>query len=140
VTDDKDRCPNTAAGVSVDEIGCFREITLRGVLFDVNSAELTADAKGQLDKVLADIRSLPADVAAGFQVTIEGHTDSTGSDAYNMGLSQRRADAVDGYLAAGGMKASAMTAKGMGEASPVDTNATREGRANNRRVVIRATR
>jgi OOP family OmpA-OmpF porin len=140
VTDNIDRCPNTPAGTSVDAIGCFREITLRGVLFDVNSAELTAGAKSQLDTVIADLKSLPADVAAGFRISIEGHTDSSGSDAYNQDLSQRRAGAVRDYLVAGGLQASALNATGMGETSPVDSNSTKEGRANNRRVVIKGSR
>ena len=73
-------------------------------------------------------------------VTVEGHTDNTGSEAYNQGLSQRRADAGRQHLVDGGIPASLITAKGMGEGSPVDTNDTAEGRHNNRRVVIRATR
>jgi outer membrane protein OmpA-like peptidoglycan-associated protein len=140
VTDDKDRCPNTPAGTKVDEIGCFQEITLRGVLFDVNSAELTAAARGQLDTVIADLKRLPADVAASFRITIEGHTDSTGADAYNLDLSNRRSGSVRDYLVAGGLPASILTATGKGEAEPVDSNATAEGRANNRRVVIRGSR
>jgi OOP family OmpA-OmpF porin len=71
---------------------------------------------------------------------VEGHTDSTGSDAYNRGLSQRRADAARDYLVEKGLPASIITARGMGEGSPVDSNDTAEGRHNNRRVVIRATR
>ncbi|HEU0226008.1 MAG TPA: TonB-dependent receptor, partial [Steroidobacteraceae bacterium] len=140
VTDDKDRCPNTPAGTKVDEIGCFQEITLRGVLFDVNSAELTAAARGQLDTVIADIKRLPPDVAASFRITIEGHTDSSGADEYNLDLSNRRSGSVRDYLVAGGLPASILTATGKGEAEPVDTNATAEGRANNRRVVIRGSR
>ena len=71
---------------------------------------------------------------------MEGHTDNTGSDAYNQGLSQRRADAARQHLVDAGLPASIVTAKGMGEGSPVDSNDTAEGRHNNRRVVIPATR
>ncbi|MGQ0430144.1 MAG: TonB-dependent receptor domain-containing protein [Gammaproteobacteria bacterium] len=140
VTDDKDRCPNTPRGTQVDRDGCFREITLRGVLFDTNSAELTAAASSQLDTVIADIKGLPADIAANFRVTIEGHTDSTGADAYNLDLSNRRSGSVRDYLVAGGLPASILTATGKGEAEPVDSNSTAGGRANNRRVVIRGSR
>ncbi len=140
VTDDKDRCPNTPAGTKVDAAGCFLEITLRGVLFDVNSAELTAAARGTLDTVIADIKRLPADLAANFRITVEGHTDSSGADAYNLDLSNRRSGSVRDYLVAGGLPASILTATGKGEAEPVDSNATAEGRANNRRVVIRGSR
>jgi outer membrane protein OmpA-like peptidoglycan-associated protein len=140
VTDDRDRCPNTAAGIQVDAIGCFKEVTLRGLLFETNSAELSAEAKTQLDTAATNFKALPADVAAGVSVTVEGHTDNTGSEAYNQGLSQRRADAGRQHLIDAGLPASIITAKGMGEGSPVDTNDTAEGRHNNRRVVIRATR
>jgi outer membrane protein OmpA-like peptidoglycan-associated protein len=140
VTDDKDRCPNTPAGTKVDAVGCFLEITLRGVLFDVNSAELTAAARATLDTVIADIKRLPADLAANFRITVEGHTDSTGADAYNLDLSNRRSGSVRDYLVEGGLPASILTATGKGEAEPVDSNATAEGRANNRRVVIRGSR
>ena len=140
VTDDKDRCPNTAAGIQVDAIGCFREVTLRGLLFETNSAELNSDARTQLDTAAANFKALPADVAAGVSIVVEGHTDSTGSDAYNQGLSQRRADSARQHLVDAGLPGSIITAKGMGEASPVDSNDTAEGRHNNRRVVIKATR
>ena len=140
VTDDKDRCPNTRAGIQVDAIGCFREFTLRGVLFETDSSELSAAARTELDAVVAAYKQLPPDVAAGVKVSVEGHTDSTGADAYNQGLSERRAGAVGGYLTAGGIPASIVSTKGFGEASPTDSNDSAEGRANNRRVVIKATR
>jgi OOP family OmpA-OmpF porin len=140
VTDDIDRCPNTSPGIVVDEIGCFREVTVSGVLFDTSSAQLGAEATGILDTAIANFRALPADVAAGVAVVVEGHTDSTGSEAYNQALSERRAESVRQHLVDAGIPASIITAKGFGEGSPIDTNATAEGRANNRRVVIRATR
>ena len=140
VTDDKDRCPNTSAGIQVDAIGCFREVTLRGLLFETNSAELSADARTQLDTAAANFKALPADVAAGVSIVVEGHTDSTGSDAYNQGLSERRANAARQHMVDAGVPASIITARGMGEGSPMDSNDTAEGRHNNRRVVIKATR
>jgi OOP family OmpA-OmpF porin len=140
VTDDKDRCPNTTPGVAVDAIGCFREVTLRGVLFSTDSAELSADARGQIDRALAQYKTLPADVAAQTRVAIEGHTDNTGSDAYNLALSEKRANMVKDYVASQGVDPSTITAAGAGESNPSDDNSTAEGRLNNRRVVIRATR
>jgi OOP family OmpA-OmpF porin len=140
VTDDKDRCPNTAAGVQVDSVGCFREFTLRGVLFETNSAELGAAGRAELAAVVSEFKRLPADLAAGVKVSVEGHTDSTGSDAYNQGLSERRAGTVGAYLVEAGLPASMVSTSGLGESSPVDTNDTAEGRQNNRRVVIKATR
>jgi len=140
VTDDKDRCPGTTRGVAVDSIGCFREVELRGVLFDTSSAELSAADKARLDEAIGNFKRLPADVAAGTRIEVEGHTDNTGSEAYNLALSQRRADSVKQHLVDGGIAASLITTVGRGFSQPVDTNATREGRANNRRVVVRATR
>jgi iron complex outermembrane receptor protein len=140
VTDDKDRCPNTTPGVAVDEIGCFREVTLRGVLFDTDSAELTSAAKSQIDGALAQYKTLPSDVAAETKVTIEGHTDNTGSEAYNQQLSEKRAGMVRDYAVSQGVPASTITVVGKGESEPTDDNSTKEGRQNNRRVVIRATR
>jgi outer membrane protein OmpA-like peptidoglycan-associated protein len=140
VTDDKDRCPNTTPGVAVDDIGCFREVTLRGVLFETNSSELSAGAKSQIDGAIAQYKTLPPDVAAQTRVTIEGHTDNTGADAYNQQLSEQRANIVRDYIVSQGVAASTVTTVGKGESEPSDDNSTAEGRRNNRRVVIRATR
>ena len=68
------------------------------------------------------------------KVRIEGHTDSKGADAYNMELSQRRADAVKEYLMEHGISEEILVAIGYGETRPVDTNDTAEGRAKNRRI------
>jgi outer membrane protein OmpA-like peptidoglycan-associated protein len=67
-------------------------------------------------------------------VRIEGHTDATGPDAYNQGLSQRRAKSVLNYLVGKGVASSRLQSVGLGESQPVASNATREGRALNRRV------
>lgn len=67
---------------------------------------------------------------------VNGHTDSTGAAAFNRTLSQRRSEAVKGALVRGGMKAGAITAQGLGESDPIESNATADGRAQNRRVVI----
>ena len=67
-------------------------------------------------------------------VTIEGHTDSVGSDAYNKKLSQRRADAVKAYMVKKGIDANRLTAVGYGEEKPIADNATKAGKAQNRRV------
>ena len=67
---------------------------------------------------------------------VEGHTDSRGSESYNQGLSQRRADAVRDYLVKRGYPADRIQSRGKGEGSPIANNASPEGRANNRRVEI----
>jgi OOP family OmpA-OmpF porin len=127
-------------GVAVDEIGCFKEITLRGMLFEFDSEALTAETRGMLDGLVADLKTRPADIVAGTKVAVEGHTDSVGTEAYNQSLSLRRAEAVRQYLIDKGLSASMVVATGAGEASPTDSNDTAEGRQNNRRVVIKATR
>ncbi len=131
VPNDKDKCPNTSRGAVVDETGCvvLAKVKLTGVSFATGSAELTRDAKSVLDNV-ADSLAQRKDV----EVEIAGHTDSTGSDALNQSLSQRRAESARSYLISKGVAADRLTAKGYGESSPVDTNKTAAGRANNRRV------
>lgn len=109
---------------------------LRGVLFDYDSAELTATARGILDGVYADLQDMPTALL----LEIQGHTDGRGSDAYNQRLSERRANAVRDYLAAKGVASARMTTKGFGESSPVDSNDTDAGRASNRRVTIELSR
>jgi outer membrane protein OmpA-like peptidoglycan-associated protein len=141
VPDGADNCPGTPAGAKVDEKGCpkaeplfmpgKKSLVLEGVNFETNSADLTADSHAILDKVATSLVEWP-DV----RVEVGGHTDSSGSSAYNAKLSQSRAESVMNYLAGKGVAASRMTAKGYGEDSPIADNATREGRAKNRRVEL----
>ena len=70
-------------------------------------------------------------------VDVLGHTDSTGSDAYNQALSERRAEAVANFLANSGVQRARLATRGYGESQPVATNSTEEGRAANRRVEIK---
>jgi outer membrane protein OmpA-like peptidoglycan-associated protein len=115
---------------------CAEVIRLRGVNFDFDRAEIRSDAAVILDEaatLLGDaLRECPSR-----SVSVEGHTDATGDDAYNQSLSERRANAVLGYLADKGVDATRLSAKGFGESSPIAPNETREGRALNRRVELR---
>lgn len=132
VTDDKDQCPDTPRGQKVDARGChviFSMDSLEGVTFAFNSSELTSIATSRLDEA---VEMLKADTSV--RVLVEGHTDSTGADAYNMDLSQRRAESVVRYLTANGIQMSRLSSVGRGESSPVADNDTDEGRARNRRV------
>jgi len=133
VTDDRDRCPGTPPGVAVDQDGCPQKgsITLEGVNFEYNSAALTPDSLYALDSVAAGLLKYPR-----LRVELQGHTDSRGPDAYNLTLSQRRADAVRDYLLKAGVPATQVTARGYGEAQPVADNDTDAGRAKNRRVIM----
>jgi len=128
-----DRCPGTPAGTVVDEKGCPREpVILRGVEFETASATLKPTSLPILKGVADDLRIHPL-----VRVELQGHTDDRGADAYNMDLSQRRAESVRDYLISQGVDASRLTAQGYGESQPVSDNNTAEGRANNRRVVMK---
>ncbi len=120
----------TLASVKEDQRGLV--ITLSGnVLFESSKSELMASARQKLDQLLVALKDVPAR-----NLAIEGHTDSQGADAYNLALSQRRADAVKAYLSQQGYDRARIEARGMGENSPIADNSSPEGRANNRRVEI----
>ena len=107
-------------------------ITLSGsVLFASNKTDLLPEARTRLDQV-AEVLLTTRER----NITVEGYTDSQGSDSFNMDLSQRRADAVRSYLVQRGYQADRIQAHGLGKGSPVADNASAEGRANNRRVEI----
>jgi outer membrane protein OmpA-like peptidoglycan-associated protein len=128
-----------AAMASLEQVARVKEesrgtvITMDGsVLFVSGKAELLPIAQKKLD----DVAKALNEVDESQKVVIEGHTDSNGDDAFNMTLSQQRADSVRTYLVSRGVKADRITASGKGETQPLATNATPEGRANNRRVEI----
>lgn len=104
-------------------------LSMSDILFDVGKASLKMDLKTSLAKV-AGILS----VYQQFKVSIEGHTDNTGSDDFNMRLSEQRAKNVLDYLVEQGIKENRLTAKGFGMTMPVADNSTKEGRQKNRRV------
>jgi len=132
VPDYLDKCPGTPPGVKVDAKGCEVEaIVLKGVNFDFDSATLTPASEKVLDDVAALLK-----MRTGAPATIGGHTDGKGKHAYNLKLSQRRAAAVRDYLIAKGIAAGSLTATGYGDTQPIASNATEEGRAQNRRVTL----
>ena len=107
-------------------------ITLSGsVLFAFDKSDLLPAARARLNQVADVLMTTPER-----NLTIEGHTDSQGSDSYNLDLSQRRADEVRNYLVQRGYQADRIKAHGLGEGHPIADNASAEGRANNRRVEI----
>jgi outer membrane protein OmpA-like peptidoglycan-associated protein len=106
-------------------------IILKGVNFAFNSTELTPQSKGILDEWVAKIK---ADKT--IRVEVAGHTDSIGSDAYNQKLSEGRAKSVVDYFVSQGVSADRLKAVGYGKTKPVASNATDEGRAQNRRVEL----
>jgi outer membrane protein OmpA-like peptidoglycan-associated protein len=109
-----------------------RKIVLRGVNFDFDKSTIRPDARSILDEAVRTLQDEPS-----IHVSVEGHTDAIGTDAYNQRLSERRARAVADYLAAGGIARSRMSTSGYGESKPVASNTTDDGRAQNRRVELR---
>ncbi len=132
--DYKDLCPGTPLGVIVDQDGCpiggQNILSLTGVNFAFDKAVLTPEAEMILDEAVA----LLQETDEVLEVRVEGHTDSVGSEAYNMDLSQRRAESVIDYLVANGVNSTRLVPVGMGEGFPVANNDTDAGRAANRRV------
>lgn len=136
VTDDRDQCPGTPPGTRVDANGCplpveqIASIKLK-VNFDFDSTEVQ-------ERYFSDIREL-AEFLKRFddlQVEVEGHTDSIGPDGYNQNLSERRAKAVvDVLVNQHGIPSTRLKPVGYGESRPVASNDTKEGRAENRRVM-----
>ncbi|HVO24835.1 MAG TPA: OmpA family protein [Candidatus Margulisiibacteriota bacterium] len=108
-----------------------KKIVLRSVHFDFNKATIRQDAIPVLNEA---VNVLKEEGTVG--VICAGHTDSVGSDAYNMKLSRRRADAVRDYLVKHGIPANRIRVEGFGERKPVASNATADGRAQNRRVEL----
>jgi len=134
VVDRNDKCPSTREGAQVDVAGCEirEEIRLPGVNFESNSDVLLDSATTTLNNAAETLRRNPT-----ITVEVAGHTDSDGAAAYNESLSARRARAVREYLIARGVEANRLTSRGYGESEPIADNSTREGKAQNRRVVLR---
>lgn len=152
VNDDRDQCPDTPAGSYVSNVGCPAALTapapdaepvletaragdtivLKGVTFETGKARLRTDSETILDGVAETLQRRPE-----LRIEIGGHTDNRGAEAYNQSLSQQRADAVLSYLAGRDVDASRLTAVGYGEAQPVESNDTSEGRERNRRVELK---
>ncbi|GIW45874.1 MAG: hypothetical protein KatS3mg077_3156 [Candidatus Binatia bacterium] len=108
-----------------------RRLVLRGVNFDFNKSDIRPDSRPVLDEAAEILKANPE-----VRISIEGHTDAIGSDAYNEKLSVRRAEAVFRYLVNRGVAPERMEVIGYGESRPVADNTTEEGRAQNRRVEL----
>ncbi len=106
-------------------------VILHGVNFEFDSAKLRPDAIGILDEAVAALKR-----RSDIKVDIVGHTCNIGTEAYNQGLSERRAKSVYDFFVAHGIAAERLASRGFGETQPAFSNATREGRAKNRRVEL----
>jgi outer membrane protein OmpA-like peptidoglycan-associated protein len=118
-------------GAEVERAGEGIKLTLgeNSVNFDLNKSTLTSKAKANLDKLVPVFKEYPDT-----NILIFGYTDSSGSDEYNLKLSEERANAVKAYLGTKGITASRFTITGKGEADPIASNDTKDGQAQNRRV------
>lgn len=122
------------SGVDVTQEGNGILLNLPDVTFAVDSTVISPSFQATLDKVAQSMKDYPNSL-----IDVYGHTDSTGSDAYNLDLSKRRADSVARYLIMRGVSSARIQTQGMGKNYPVASNDTAEGRALNRRVEIKIT-
>ncbi len=119
-------------GARVERIGEAIKITFNsGLLFDVNKANLRPESQLELAKLAGILKKYPDT-----NILVEGHTDATGTEEYNLELSRERAQSVSNYLAGQGVDPTRFTMMGYGEGQPVASNDTVEGRQLNRRVDI----
>lgn len=125
VPDSRDKCPKTPRGAKVNKEGCW---VIEGVHFDFDKSVIKPIDYPKLDEVVTVIQQNP-----GLNIEIQGHTDNIGTPDYNLPLSVRRANAVKDYLSAKVGTQAEFTTEGYGLTRPVDSNATAEGRAHNRR-------
>jgi OOP family OmpA-OmpF porin len=125
--------PKPAAAAPAASKVTQKKITLQAdTLFDFDKSTLKSAGVATLNKLAQDIKKMKLEV-----VIVVGYTDGIGTDAYNIALGQRRANAVKAYLTNdGGVEASRVYTESKGKADPVASNATAEGRAKNRRAVI----
>ncbi|SDK80514.1 OmpA-OmpF porin, OOP family [Pedobacter sp. ok626] len=141
VSDQFDKCPGTPAGTAVDGSGCplpkvetvvapnTGNLTgFETIQFEFNSSVLKTESYPTLDKLSSVLRE------NGGKVTVNGYASSEGTAAYNLKLSKDRANSVKTYLVNSGVNASQVVTKGHGEANPIASNDTEEGRIQNRRV------
>jgi len=132
IPDGVDQCPDSPKGTRVNNVGCpfDKVLLLQGVKFATASAELLPESLPILEGASATLKRYPEVV-----VEVAGYTDSRGADAYNQQLSERRAQAVLKYLKDSGVT-NTLSARGYGEQDPIASNATEDGRSQNRRVVL----
>lgn len=135
VFDPQDKCPNTPAGLKVDTDGCPVITATLELNFAVNSNAVDAEGTEKVRVFAAFMKDVPE-----YKASIVGHTDSDGTDEFNQKLSEKRANHVKNMLIKEGVAADRLTSSGKGESMPVATNATKEGRAQNRRIEVELSR
>ena len=121
---------NKVPGAKVERVGEGIVVEFsEKILFGFDRSDLNGSASNNLDKLTTILKEYPDT-----DIEIQGHTDSKGSDDYNMKLSERRASSVANYLRGRGIASGRIKTKGYGETAPVSSNETESGRADNRRV------
>ncbi len=130
VIDSKDECKYTLKGVKVDANGCAKTFKLN-INFGHDSDVIPASKKADIQKLAKFLQDNPH-----YDMTIIGHTDSLGSDVYNLKLSKKRAESLKSALVGMGVDAKRITASGVGESAPIASNKTETGRKENRRLEL----
>jgi len=120
------------AKARIEDVNIGDRITLRNIWYDFDRATLRPESVEELTRLVKLMKDLPT-----LKIEISSHTDSYGSDVYNMDLSDRRAQSVVSFLIAAGIQKDRLVSKGYGETQPVATNTTDEGRQANRRTEFR---
>ena len=119
-------------GAIVERVGEGIQVTFEsGLLFDFDSDVVRSEARTNLRNLAASLDKYP-----GSELLIVGHTDSVGTDSYNLRLSERRAESAASFLVAQGVSRARISARGLGETEPVASNASEAGRSQNRRVEV----
>ena len=138
VIDEIDRCPTTPGNGTVNGCPEVREevkkrlnFATRGIYFETGRATLKSNSYAMLNEIISILEEY-----TDYSLRIGGYTDSQGSEATNLKLSQARVDAVKSYLIRNSVNEARIEATGYGEAKPIATNATATGRAQNRRVEL----
>lgn len=127
-----DEMRNDIDGAKIERVGEGIKITFdSGILFDVNKATLKPASMTNLQNLASILNKYPDT-----NILIEGHTDDTGTEEYNLDLSKKRSQSVSNYLASLNVDPTRFTIMGYGESQPIATNETSEGRSQNRRVEL----
>lgn len=129
-----ERIEEEIPGAEVKRVGEGINVTFsgeNGVYFETEKSDIVGTSAATLEKLSGIFKEYPKSM-----ILVEGHTDSAGAASYNMGLSQRRAEAVTAYLVNRGISSGRFTTKWYGEEQPIDDNSTAAGKANNRRVEL----
>jgi len=133
-SNDVGTCPHWSGGAAEDltkDLEAVGRARIYGINFDTNSAVIQPESKPTLDRIAGVLKAKPD-----WQMTVEGHTDATGTTARNQTLSEERAQSVIDFLTAAGVPAGRLKAAGFGASKPVASNDTELGRSQNRRVEL----